>query len=299
MINSVTATLVRTGEQLVIPMSPPDLTGYVIREITGIGPSDATISTLDYAFRPGAYVGNTRVVTREIVMTLVIPGGDAEVRRHLLYRRFPPGEIVRLHFDTGVRSTEIDGYVKRVDPDIFNEEVSVNITLTCPDPHFKGVGVNDILTLDGSAWRGGFTFPVSDPFTFGVPSGNTDQAQTLVYKGDAPPDYKLFVTFKGSPGSAVTLTWEPGGSMIINNSFSINGASTSFQAGDVLEMINTAAGKFLYVTRGTTRVSIISSLNYQSAWPPINLGVTKLFYKATNATSGVMRVEYTNAYLGA
>ena len=64
-------------------------------------------------------------------------------------------------------------------------------------------------------------------------------------------------------------------------------------------MINGAKGKALYLTRGSTRSSIIAALDYRSVWPPLGLGITKLYYKATNATSGIMRVEYTNAYLGA
>lgn len=298
MIHTVTITLTRTGDRLVLPMRPPTLDGYVIRSITGIGPSEATVSALDYAFRPGSHVGNTRVQNREIVLTLVIPGGDAEARRHRLYEMFPPGEKIGLRFDTDLRAVTIQGYVKRTEPDIFAEETSVVVTVLCNDPHFTGVGPDANLVVDGSGWRGGFEFPFSDPIIFGSPSGDTPTDMTVVYSGDAPSDYKITINLTGSPGGWTYIVFEPGGTMQLGGAFWWNGQLSPFQAGDVIEILNNSEGKFIYVTRSNTRVSGIMSLHYQSVWPVLNLGTTNVKLITTNPNAGTLRIEYAKRYRG-
>lgn len=117
--------------------------GYLIDHVGGLGPSDAVVSSSDYALIPGSRFHNTTVGTRNITLSLLLSENNtngltiAQLRRNL-YRVLPTGERVRLRFWTdGEYEMRIDGYVETVEPSIFSKEPRIEISILCPEPYFE------------------------------------------------------------------------------------------------------------------------------------------------------------------
>lgn len=75
MIKSVTITNY-LGEKIRLDLTDPEKSGFVIKEIGGLGPVKADINTTDIATTDGALFNSSRATAREITMKLKFLGGS-------------------------------------------------------------------------------------------------------------------------------------------------------------------------------------------------------------------------------
>ena len=128
------------GESLVLELMRPEKSGLIVREISGLGPSKATINTSDVATMDGSVYNSSRRENRNIVLDLMMyPFPTIEDSRLLTYRYFPIKKQVRLEIETDNLNVHTYGYVESNEPDIFSEEESTQISIICPDPNFYDV----------------------------------------------------------------------------------------------------------------------------------------------------------------
>ena len=113
-----------------------------IREITGLGPVKAEISTTPFATSSGELYQGSSVGKRNIVMTLGFNPdyeGDQsyESLRQLLYAYLMPQAWTKLRFTTdSLPVVEIEGYVESFEPSIFAQDPEVQVSIICPRPDF-------------------------------------------------------------------------------------------------------------------------------------------------------------------
>lgn len=114
-----------------------------VRNIDGLNPVKATISTSAFGSVDGsAYIGS-RVDGRNLVLTLR-PNPDWSINtpgsiRRILYQYFMPKTLVKLILtDDEIPSTtaEIYGYVEDFQADAFSKDPDCLISIICPDPYF-------------------------------------------------------------------------------------------------------------------------------------------------------------------
>lgn len=111
--------------------------GLMIKEITGLGPAEANINMSEFATYDGALYNSARLQTRDIQFSFILfKAPDIETARQNTYKYFPIKKQVKLIFETDNRLAKCSGYVKTNEPDIFSQQESVNIVVTCPDPNF-------------------------------------------------------------------------------------------------------------------------------------------------------------------
>ena len=136
MIKSVTVTNY-LNQSITLELTRPELSGFIITSIDGLGPVNATINTTDIATTDGALFNSARVSTRNIVLSVRYLGTVIEDIRQLSYKYFPVKKKVNLVIETDNRSLEIEGYVESNEPDIFSKEESAAISIVCAFPFFN------------------------------------------------------------------------------------------------------------------------------------------------------------------
>lgn len=107
---------------------------YPATQITGIGASEATVSTEKLA-KHGTKYNHATTNERNIVFSFALVG-DVEKNRNELYKIFPPALPVHLEFVTGQGSFFIVGYTETNDPNLFGIQSRQTVSIICPEPFF-------------------------------------------------------------------------------------------------------------------------------------------------------------------
>lgn len=140
MIYSVTVVNYK-NESLKLELARPERAGIIVESVDGIGPTDVTINSCTQAQIDGAIFNTSRIGTRTITLTLgMMFAENIEDSRHKVYRYFPIKKRVTLLFETDNRTSQIAGYVKSNEPDIFSDEEKCVVQVECLDPFFYSLG---------------------------------------------------------------------------------------------------------------------------------------------------------------
>lgn len=174
---------------------------YFIKDIEGLGPTDAEIVTASYVGMPGSAFQAANVSSRNIVAQIgfdpdySVSDPFGELRR-ALYPYMNPGENVELWFrsDGDMELVKAVGYVETFQPSIFSPEPMQTLSFICPDPYFYSFatiqqsrfGAGSIfLTNPGDARRTGVTLWIDN---VAVPGTNAMELSGIIYP-DPDPRY--------------------------------------------------------------------------------------------------------------
>lgn len=128
---------------------------YQLTQVDGIELPEIDMATYDIASIDGTKVSNIKMPDREITVTLYIRG-NVERNRRALHQLCRVRSVMRLHFVTKGGGKYIDGYVKSIDSNRFDNLVEMDLTFICPDPYFKA---EQGVIADMSRTYGAFFFP--------------------------------------------------------------------------------------------------------------------------------------------
>jgi len=160
---------------LLDPNGRPETDLIQIRNIDGLDPVKASVSTSPRAAVDGVTYTGSNVPSRNIVLT-VHPNPDwlnytHDSLRKLIYQYFMPKSPVRLVFTSdNMADVEISGIVEAVAANQFSRDPELLISIICPDPHFTSV---EPIVVTGQTVRPGGT-PVV------VPYSGTEEAGAIV-----------------------------------------------------------------------------------------------------------------------
>lgn len=153
--------------------------GFYIKEITGLGPVSAELSTTSRARFDGLRLQNVRKGVRNIVMTVGLLTGHhtrtVESLRHELYLAYPVGREVNITINReGLPDLHITGIVESVEDAIFSREPEMVVSVVCMDPYYR-VGVTGSYT---SFWSRNRDVPLNIDYEGNIPSGVRIRVQT-------------------------------------------------------------------------------------------------------------------------
>lgn len=141
-----------------------------IRNIDGLDPVVASVSTVPYGSSDGeAYVGSS-VLSRNIVLTLH-PNPDwntwsHEALRRIMYAYFMPKQEVRLVFySDDMNEVEIYGVVESFGANMFSKDPEYIASIMCMDPYFKTI---DPVVLTGA---NNLEIPIEIDYGGNIPGG--------------------------------------------------------------------------------------------------------------------------------
>lgn len=238
------------NEQIELTHNP----AYVITDIDGIDPPEATINTTHNAGANGSEYNSAYVNNRQITITLVV-NAPAEVNRINLYKYFKPKFPVTLYYSNASRNVFINGYVKNFDVGYFNKKQTVQIVIMCPKPYFNGVSdsVKEFVTIESL-----FEFPF-DIAEEGIPFSELilGAEEDIINNGDVTTGIIINIQAVGQVVNPKIFNVETRESLILN---------TTLESGDLVT-INTKQGeKSINVLRNGTLINLIGSLAEGSTW---------------------------------
>ena len=91
MIKSVTVTNY-LGDSVKLELMRPEKSGFIVKSINGLGPSNASINTTEVSTNDGALFNSARLSKRNIVFKLLFMNTDTETIediRQKTYKYFP------------------------------------------------------------------------------------------------------------------------------------------------------------------------------------------------------------------
>lgn len=153
--------------------------GFYIKEITGLGPVSAELSTTSRARFDGLRLQNVRKGVRNIVMTVGLLTGHqtrtVESLRHELYLAYPVGREVNITINReGLPDLHITGIVESVEDAIFSREPEMVVSVVCMDPYYR-VGTTGSYT---SPYERNLGVSLGIDYEGNIPSGIRIRVQT-------------------------------------------------------------------------------------------------------------------------
>lgn len=224
-----------------LPLSPS--VNYIVTSVTGILPAPATVNTSTSATMDGAVFNSARVNDRNIVITL-LPVGNVENARIGLYGFFKPKQSVKLYLNTASRQFTIEGYVDKLDGDVYAQKEVIQISIICPDPYFKRDTTQATVyqTKQASFWNRG-----------DIPIGFIARAQFTAEEGAT--SFSL-IQYDHDSGDTI-------GEFYVDY---------NFLQGDEL-ILNTNQGqKGVWLLRENVKTSILNYMDLHSKWFQIPVG---------------------------
>jgi len=230
------------GNVLTIPMIDDDAQ-YVVNDIDGLDPVEATLTASSYAGIDGDVFQSAKRAPRNIKIKLDLdPDFVSDTYTSLrqnLYRFFMPKSQIKFRFylDTGLY-VDIQGTVESMPTPLFDNNPRVDISIMCYQPDFTDPRIID---LSGNT--------VSDTTNTVIDYPGSIETGTVVTLNvnRTLPDFTIYNTDEGGNSYQLDFT----GSLI---------------AGDVLVVSSLTGAKGITLTRAGVSSSYLYGRSSQSSW---------------------------------
>lgn len=285
------------GDRIKLELGKPDVSGFLIKSITGLGPAKANVNTTEVSTNDGSLFNSARLSQRNIVLDMVfintVYGESIEDLRQKSYKYFPLKKSVELTIETDNRYVKTTGYVESNEPNIFSSQEGTQISIICPDPYFYSAGedgnnVTNFYSIDPM-----FEFPFSNEsldeplLVFGEIQIKTEGV--ITYHGDSEIGVMIYIHAIGPATNINIYNTETREVMRINTEKILSLTGKGIVASDDI-VINTAKGeKSITLIREGVSYNILNCLDKNTDWFTLAKG-DNIF--AFTADSGVTNLQF-------
>ena len=285
------------GDRIKLELGKPDVSGFLIKSITGLGPAKANVNTTEVSTNDGSLFNSARLSQRNIVLDMVfintVYGESIEDLRQKSYKYFPLKKSVELTIETDNRYVKTTGYVESNEPNIFSSQEGTQISIICPDPYFYSAGedgnnVTNFYSIDPM-----FKFPFSNEsldeplLVFGEIQIKTEGV--ITYHGDSEIGVMIYIHAIGPATNINIYNTETREVMRINTEKISSLTGKGIVASDDI-VINTAKGeKSITLIREGVSYNILNCLDKNTDWFTLAKG-DNIF--AFTADSGVTNLQF-------
>lgn len=300
MIKSITVTNY-LGDSIELVLARPELSGFAIKSITGLGPGKANINTTELSTTDGGLYNSARLPARNIVISLEYLWLDSiEEVRQKSYKYFPIKKKVKLSFVTDNRKAEIEGYVESNDPTIFSKNEGSDISIVCPNPFFYSIEKN---TTVFSGVEPMFEFPFSNESLLEglIEMGSIQNSpdRVIVYNGDAETGMTLTIQAFGEVENIAIYNIGTREVMRINTDKLHTFTGSGIVAGDEIIICTVPGNKSITLRRNGTDSNILNCLDRDSDWLKLSKGDNILAYTAESGSNNLhFSIENNVVYEG-
>lgn len=267
MIKSITVTN-HLNESIKLELGFPERSGFLIQEISGLGPVKADINVSELSSIDGSIYNSARLPSRNIVFKLVLlESPTIEDTRQKSYKYFPIKKRVRLLIETTNRTAEIFGYVESNEPIIFSRQETTQISIVCPNPYFYSEG-KQITTFTG--FEKLFSFPFSNESLSDklLIMGNIlkNQMQTVLYEGDSEIGFNIEIHAVGTAKHVMIYNMNTLENMKIDTDKLIALTGQPIIMGDSIFISTIKGDKSIQLLREGVYYNIINCLDRDATW---------------------------------
>lgn len=295
------------GDRIKLELGKPDVSGFLIKSITGLGPAKANVNTTEVSTNDGSLFNSARLSQRNIVLDMVfintVYGESIEDLRQKSYKYFPLKKSVELTIKTDNRYVKTTGYVESNEPNIFSSQEGTQISIICPDPYFYSAGedgnnVTNFYSIDPI-----FEFPFSNEsldeplLVFGEIQIKTEGV--ITYHGDSEIGVMIYIHAIGPATNINIYNTETREVMRINTEKISSLTGKGIVASDDI-VINTAKGeKSITLIREGVSYNILNCLDKNTDWFTLAKGDNIFAFTAdSGVTNFQFRVENKVIYEG-
>lgn len=295
------------GDRVKLELGKPEVSGFLIKSVTGLGPVKANVNTTEVVTNDGSMFNSARLSQRNIVFQLAfvdtVYGETIEDIRQKSYKYFPAKKSVEIVIETDNRYVKIKGYVESNEPDIFSSQEGTQISIICPDPYFYSAGedgnnVTDFYTIDPM-----FEFPFSnesltDPLLiFGEIQIKTEGV--ITYHGDSEIGVVIYIHAIGPATNINIYNTETREVMMINTTKLEKLTGKGLVASDDIVINTTKGEKSITLIREGTSYNILNCLDKNTDWFTLSKGDNIFAFTAeTGVTNLQFRIENQVIYEG-
>ena len=303
MIKSITVTNY-LGDSIKLELGRPEQSGFLIKSISGLGPSKANINTTEVSTNDSSLFNSARLNQRNIVFEFIfvesINRESIEDIRQKSYKYFPIKKNVDLLIETDNRIVKATGYVESNEPNIFSSQESAQISIICPDPYFYST--KKTVTIFSSI-EPLFEFPFENNsltdnlLEFGRII--VDQEKNVFYKGDSEVGVVIYIH---AVGEATNLTiYNPLTREVLKIDTDRLEALTGsvIKAGDDIIISTIKGQKFIRLIRDGEYINILNCLGRNSDWFRLVKGDNVFVFTAETGERNLQfRIENSIVYEG-
>lgn len=302
MIKSITVTNY-LGESIKMELARPEKSGFIVYNISGLGPGKAYVNTTEVSTDDGGLFNSARLPSRNIVIGLLYMWKDSiEEARHLSYKYFPLKKKVKLLIETDTRIAEIEGYVDSNEPNIFSKSQGSDISIICPNPYFYSVE-DDHSEVVFSGNESAFEFPFSNEslvenlIELSITRNTIEQVVT--YNGDSEIGVTITINAIG-PATNITI-YNTGTHEVMRIDTSKLEAFTgaALGAGDEITICTVKKRKSITLLRSGKTTNILNCLDRNPDWFNLAKGDNVFAYTAESGGSNLQfKINHQVIYEG-
>lgn len=301
MIQSLTVTNY-LGESLIIPMKNSESTGFILHDMTGLGPPTASVNTSKVATKDGSKYNSARAEERNIVLPMYFtPIPTIEDARHRSYKYFPLKKPVILAFKTDNRECQIVGYVETNEPDICSDREGCQVSIICPNPYFSSI-YDTVTSFSGV--EAAFEFPFSNEDTTNphIEFGKiVVKAENLVrYEGDAESGVQIRITASATVKNITIYNVDTRGTMHIYHDKLVALTGFGIVKGDEIIITTDKGSRSVTLLRNGKSTNILNAIDPRNdEWFSLTKGDNIFAYTADEGSDYLMFVvDHTTLYEG-
>ena len=294
MIKSFTVTNY-LGDSLKLELGRPEKSGFLIKSVSGLGPSKANINTTQVSTNDGSLFNSARLNQRNIVFEFIfvesVNRENIEDIRQKSYKYFPLKKNLDLLIETDNRIVKTTGYVESNEPNIFSSQEGSQISIICPDPHFYSAGPDGNNTTVFYGIESVFEFPFSnesltDPLiVFGNIQNKTENV--ITYRGDSEIGITIQIHAVGETGSITIYNTGTREIMRIDTVKLEALTGSGIVAGDDIIIKTQKGDKSITLIRGGKTTNILNCLDKRSDWFSLAKGDNIFAFTAESGTTNL------------
>lgn len=290
MIKSFTITNY-LGDTIELELTRPDLSGFIVESVEGLGPVKANINQTESAMTDGTLYNSSYLDVRSIIMNLKfyrLPNEAIEDIRQKSYKYFPIKRKINILVKTDNREIEAVGYVESNEPDIFSAQEGCAITILCTDPFFYSTVMDETVF---SGVEPMFEFPfenesLTEPLLeMGLIKNKTEE--TVYYRGDSEIGITIIVHAIGTASNLTiynTLTREQ---MKLDSSKLVALTGSDIMPGDTITINTLKGNKSVSLLRNGKTVNILNCLVKGSDWFTLSKGDNVFVYTTDEGSNNL------------
>lgn len=304
MIQSLTVTNY-LGESLTIPMMNSESTGFILHDMTGLGPPTASVNTSKVATKDGSKYNSARAEERNIVLPMYFaPIPTIEDARHRSYKYFPLKKPVILAFKTDNRECQIVGYVETNEPDICSDREGCQVSIICPNPYFSSI--HDTVT-SFSGVEAAFEFPFSNEDGLDTTNPHIEfgkivvKAENIVrYGGDAESGVQIRIAASATVKNITIYNVDTRGTMHIYHDKLVALTGSGIVKGDEIIITTDKGSRSVTLLRNGKSTNILNAIDPRNdEWFSLTKGDNIFAYTADEGSDYLMFVvDHTTLYEG-